>query len=100
MMGLQVLVPTGTAFDSDKFPNARRLTDLNGKTLGEISNRLWSADRIFPVIRQALVRQFPSIKFVPYTKFPSGADQIMDNTDLAERVLEKGCDAVIGASAG
>ncbi len=100
MTRLDVLIPTGTALDSNKFSNARRLADLNGKTIGEISNRLWGADRIFPVIRQALARQFPNIKFVPYTEFPSGADQIMDNADLAELVLAKGCDAVIGASAG
>ena len=99
-MTLEVFVPTGSALDSNKFPYARRLTDLNGKTIGEISNRLWASDRIFPVIRELLMQKFPDIKFVPYTEFPSGADQIMDNEDLGELVLAKGCDAVIGASAG
>lgn len=99
-MKLTVFVPTGSARDSNKFPYARRLRDLNGKTIGEISNRLWASDRVFPVIREALKQKFPGIKFVSYTELPSGADKIMDNEDLAELVLAKGCDAVIGASAG
>lgn len=99
-MILEVFDPTGSAPDANKHRHAPRLSGLNGKTIGEISNRLWSADRIFPVIREALLKRFPDIRFVPYTEFPSGADAIMDNKQLGELVLSKGCDAVIGASAG
>jgi hypothetical protein len=99
-MKLEVFVPNGSAGDSNRFPYARRLTDLSGKTIGEISNRLWAADRIFPVIRELLKQKYPDIKIVPYVELPSGADGIMDNEDLGELVLAKGCDAVIGASAG
>ena len=98
-MKLEVYIPTGSSRDGNKFPYARRLTDLNGKTIGEISNRLWESDRIFPVIREALKQKFPDIKFVPYTEFPSGADHISDNEQLPDLVLAKGCDAVIGSSA-
>ena len=99
-MKLEVFAPNGSGRDSNKYPYARRLANLNGKTIGEISNRLWAADRIFPLIRDLLKQRFPDIRFVPYTEFPSGADRIMDNEDLGELVLAKGCDAVIGASAG
>jgi hypothetical protein len=99
-MKLEVFVPTGAGCKSQQYPYARRLTDLNGKTIGEISNRLWAAERIFPLIRDLLKQRFPDITFVPYTEFPSGADRIMDNEDLGELLLAKGCDAVIGASAG
>jgi hypothetical protein len=98
-MKLEVFVPTGSGRDSNKYPYARRLADLKGKTIGEISNRLWESDRIFPLIRELLTQRFPGIRFVPYTEFPSGADSITDNEELAELVLAKGCDAMIGSSA-
>ena len=99
-MKIEVFVPTGSGQDSNQYPYARRLEDLNGKTIGEISNRLWASDRIFPLIRELLKKRFPGVRFVPYTEFPSGSDRIMDNEDLGELALAKGCDAVIGASAG
>ena len=98
-MQLEVFAPTGSGRDSNKYPYARRLADLNGKTIGEISNRLWESDRIFPLIRELLKQRFPDIRFVPYTEFPSGADHISDNEDLADLVVAKRCDAVIGSSA-
>jgi hypothetical protein len=97
---LEVFVPNGSGRDNNKYPYARRLEDLNGKTIGEISNRLWASGRIFPFIRELLKQRFPDVKFVPYTEFQSGSDRIMDNEDLGELALAKGCDAVIGAGAG
>jgi hypothetical protein len=97
---LEIFDPSGSAPDAKKYRHAPRLSGLNGKTIGEISNRVWASDRIFPVLRGALKQRFPDIKIVPYTEFPSGADEIMENKQLPELVLTKGCDAVIGASAG
>jgi hypothetical protein len=96
---LEVFVPTGSGRDSNKFTYARRLSDLNGKTIGEISNRLWESDRIFPLIREMLKQRYPDIKFVPFTEFPNGADNIQDNEELGNLMLAKGVDAVIGSSA-
>jgi hypothetical protein len=98
-MRLDVLTPTGAEAVSNRYPYARRLEDLRGKTIGEISNRLWESDRIFPLIRELLKQRFPDIRFVPYTEFPSGSDRIIDNEDLPGLVLAKGCDAVIGSGA-
>lgn len=98
-MKLEVFTPIGSRLDSDKYSYGRRLEDLNGKMIGEISNRLWESDRIFPLIRELLKQRFPDIKFVPYTEFPSGSDRIIDNEDLAGLVKAKGCDAVIGSGA-
>jgi hypothetical protein len=98
-MQLEVFAPTGSSRDSNKFPYARRLPDLNGKTIGEISNRLWEADRIFPRIRELLKQRYPDIRFVPYTEFPSHADHLQDNEELPNQILAKGVDAVIGSSA-
>ena len=98
-MQLEVFDPRGVALDANKHHYAPRLVDLNGKTIGEISNRLWESDRIFPLIRELLKQRFPDIRFVPYTEFPSGADHISDNEELGDLVVAKGCDAVIGSSA-
>jgi hypothetical protein len=98
-MKLEVSDPRGVALDADKYHYAPRLADLNDKTIGEISNRLWESDRIFPLIRDLLKKRFPRIKFVPYTEFPSGVDHIQDNEGLGDLVATKGCDAVIGGSA-
>jgi hypothetical protein len=98
-MKLEVFVPGGASLDANKFPYAQRLPDLNGRTIGEISNSLWEANRIFPRIRELLRQRYPDIRIVPYTEFPSHADHIQDNEGLADLVLAKGCDAVIGSSA-
>ena len=98
-MKLEVFDPTGSALYGNKYHYARRLPDLNGKTIGEISNRIWEADRIFPLIRDLLKKRYPGIKFVPYTDLPSGLDNIQDNEDLGNIVAAKGCDAVIGCCA-
>jgi hypothetical protein len=99
-VNLEVSGPAGAGCDSNKLSYARRLTDLNGKTIGEISNRLWAADSIFPLIRELLKQRYSDITFIPYTEFPSGSAEIMGNEDLGKLVLAKGCDAVIGATAG
>jgi hypothetical protein len=98
-MKLEVFTPNGSGLGGNKYPYGRRLDDLNGKTIGEISNRLWESDRIFPLIREVLKQRFPDIKFVPYTEFPSGSDNIIDHEELGKLVLAKGCDAVIGSGA-
>lgn len=96
-MQLELFDPRGFALDANKYQYAPRLIDLNGKTIGEISNRIWESDRIFPLIRELLKKRFPEIRFVPYTELPSGLDNIQDNDEIGEIVAAKGCDAVIGA---
>jgi len=98
-MKLDVFDPRGAALDADKYDYAPRLADLDGKTIGEISNRLWESDRIFPLIRDLLKKRLPNIKFVPYTELPSGVDNIQDKEDIGDIVASKGCDAVIGSGA-
>lgn len=93
-------MPTGSRWKGDKVNFANRLPDLNGKTIGEISNRAWEADRIFPFVRELLKKRYPDIKFVEYTEFPNGSANLVDNEELADMVIAKGCDAVIGGAAG
>ncbi len=99
-MQLEVFIPTGSRWDGEKVTYAARLPDLNGKTIGEVSNRAWDADRIFPAVRQLLKKLYPDIKIVPYDELPNESANIVDNEELPDIIKAKGCDAVIGGAAG
>ena len=94
---LEVLDPTGAREITSL--HAPRLTDLNGKTICELSNGLWEHHRIFPLIRELLKKQFPDVKIIPYTEFPVGKGGI-DDEKIADAVKEKGGEAVITGIAG
>jgi hypothetical protein len=96
-VGLEVFDPTGAA--EVTYLHAPRLSDLNGKTICELSNGLWEAHRILPLIRELLTKQFPEVKIIPYTEFPVGKGGI-DNEKIAEMVKKKGGHAVITGTAG
>ena len=78
--------------------HAKRLDDLNGKTIGELSNGMWEDRRTFPVIREALRKRFPDLKIIPYTEFPVGSEQI-EQEGVVEQLLQSGCQAVIVGNA-
>jgi ABC-type cobalamin transport system ATPase subunit len=79
--------------------HALRLDTLAGKTICELSNGEWGAQRIFPAIREALQKRFPDLKMIPYTEFPVGTEKI-DNETATDRVVSRGCQAVISGNAG
>lgn len=99
-MDLQVFKPTGTMWEGDQLTYAPRLPDLNGKIIGEISNRAWEADRMFPALRELLKKRYPDIRIIPYTELPNDSANLVDNEELPNIVAAKGIDAVIGGSAG
>ncbi len=94
-MKLEVYNPAG-AIDITEL-HAPRLNNLRGKTICELSNRLWEDFRIFPKIRKSIKKRLPDEKIVPYTEFPNIYGVKED--DLIERLKEKGCDAVIVGNA-
>jgi len=96
---LEVYDPCG-AFEVSLL-NAPRLDTLEGKTICELSNRSWEADRTFALIRELLQKQFPTAKFVTYDQFPTGTGALTsEDTKLGELVKAAGCDAVITGNAG
>lgn len=99
---LELYNPTGATEVSQTF--APRLANLNGKKICEISNHMWEAERTFPLIEELLKRQFPTVTFVPYTKFPYGktpeGSYAMDVDKIGEMIKAAGCDAVISGNAG
>ncbi|MCL2669435.1 MAG: hypothetical protein FWE89_02005 [Syntrophaceae bacterium] len=97
-MTLDVFDPTGAIEVTNLF--APRLSDLNGKTICELSNNSWEADRTFPAIRELLQKQFPGVKIVPYTEFPHGNRELESATNIGDLVVQKGCQAVITGNAG
>ena len=101
-MKLRVVSPIGKPISVGK-PIAPRVPDLRGKTVGEVWNGMFRGDVMFPTIRQLLEKQYPGIKFIPYTEFPiitpaGNIDQICQS--IKETILRKGCDAVISGVGG
>ena len=74
--------------------HAPRLSELTGKTICELSNGAWGDDRTFPLIRELLQKQFPTVKIIPYTQFPVGGDKV-DIDEIGKIVNDKGCQAAI-----
>ena len=96
MVKLEVLNPCGTVRSTLQF--APRLADLNGKTIGLLSNTLGEADRTFPYLRELLQKRFPTATIVPHTEFPQGGDRI-DSDEIVKAIKHRGCHAVIAGNA-
>ena len=95
---LEVYDPTGAIEVTQLF--SPRLADLHGKTICELSNDSWEADRTFPVIRELLQRQFPTAKIIPYTEFAKGNRELENARNIGDVVKQKGCQAAILGNAG
>ena len=96
----EVLSPLGEPGVKAK-SSAPRLSDLNGKTLCEVSDGLFEHDVSFPIIRELLQKQYPSIKIIPYTELPKqpvegGPAHMFERAEAAVALAkQKGCDAAI-----
>lgn len=75
-------------------PHAPRLSELAGKTICELSDGAWGDDRTFPLIRELLQKQFPTVKIIPYTQFPVGGDKF-DIDEIGKIIKDKGGQAAI-----
>jgi hypothetical protein len=94
-MALEVYNPTGAIEITEL--HAPRLEDLSGKTICELSDRVWEDFRIFPEIRKLIQERFPGTTIVPYTEFPNiyGIQEEV----LIGKLKEKGADAAIVGNA-
>ena len=79
--------------------HAPRLDTLRGKTIGELSDGEYQADRTFALIRRLLQERFPDVKIIPYTEFPVGMARI-DSEGIEQLVKGRGCDGVIIGNGG
>jgi hypothetical protein len=94
---LTVYDPTGAFQVTQTF--APRLPDLSGKTICEVTNGSWEADRMFPAIRQLLQRQYPTLKVVTFDQFPRLSTGV-DVSGLEDAMKAKGCQGAIVGNAG
>lgn len=92
MDALEVFDPTG-ATEVTRL-HATRLPDLEGKTVAFLSNDMWQAHRMLPMLREMLQARFEHIRIVPESEFPMGNVPI-DRDDTIEQVVARNADAVI-----
>ena len=95
-IGYEVVWPLGKIM-SEKVTLAPRISDLSGKTIGELSDYGFRAEEIFPLIRASLSKRYPGIKFVEYPTFGNthGPQEAEIIATLPEMLRQYGCDAVI-----
>ncbi|MDB5577471.1 MAG: hypothetical protein JWR80_2647 [Bradyrhizobium sp.] len=79
-------------------PHAQRLTALEGKRIGFVSNEQWQAFRMLPMLKAALEVDFPGIEVLPIETFPQGND-LIGTAETAALVKKSGVDAVIVGNA-
>jgi hypothetical protein len=88
--------PTGPTEITELF--GKRITDLNGKTVG-LLNAGWQGDRTLDLVAQLLKQKYPTINIISYTEFP-GTRNDVDRPKIVELVQKFKCDAVIIGNAG
>ena len=81
---------------------AVRPRTLDGATIGELSNHKFESEFTFDVIERAILKRFPSARFVSHERFgdtygPRESDVIRD---LPENLELYDCDLVISGNAG
>jgi hypothetical protein len=84
-------------------PAPRTLDDLDGLTIGELSNYQFHSGFTFDVIKRALLARYPRLKFVPFEAFgniddPNREAEIVRGLPEKLRLYE--CDAVITGNGG
>jgi hypothetical protein len=92
MDALEVFDPTG-ASEVTRL-HAPRLPDLAGKTVAFLSNDMWQAHRMLPMLREMLQQRYRDIRIIAESEFPMGNVPI-DRDDTVEQVLARNADAVI-----
>ena len=79
----EVLCPVGEPGLAPS-PSAARLNDLDGKTIGLLSNGQFRADVVLATVGELVKKRFPRAKVIPWTEFP----QIEAMGDVEKRVGE------------
>ena len=85
---------------------APRMDTLAGKTVCMVWNSAFKSDVTLPVIGEALKKQYPGVKIVPYTDMPNAflpeppGTPRKQSEALQALYREKGCSAVISGNGG
>ncbi len=90
MHTLEVFDPSG-ATEITRL-HAPRLDRLEGKTIAMLSNDMWQAHRMLPMLREMLEARGATV--IPETEFPMGNVPI-DREETVDQVVARGADAVL-----
>ncbi|HKD67498.1 MAG TPA: hypothetical protein VKB84_11700 [Candidatus Binataceae bacterium] len=92
----QVVWPRGKKL-VDKAAPARRLENLNGKTVAELWDYVFRGEEIFPLIESELSSRFEGIKFLSPDRFGNthSTEEREVLAALPDRLRQLGVDAVI-----
>jgi hypothetical protein len=101
MFTFDVVYPLGRRIRQVKARVARPRT-LDGATIGELSNHKFDSEFTFEMIEKAILKRFPTAKFVSFEQFgdtygPRESDVI---NDLPHKLKLYECDVVISGNAG
>ena len=96
MPAMEVFDPTG-ATEVLKL-HAPRLDTLAGKTVAFVSDDMWQAHRMLPLVREKLQAMYPDATFLPETEFPMGTRD-MDTEETVDMLQARGVEAVIVGNA-
>jgi hypothetical protein len=79
-----------------------RVTDFSNKTVCQLSDKLFRASDIFPIIREAFERRYPGVRFVDASHFGNthGEAEREVLAALPDQLRAHGCDAVISGVGG
>ena len=91
----EVVWPRGQTV-AEAIPCAERLDTLEGKTICELSNQIFRANEIFPIMEKEMAKRYPSIKFASYDVFGAPHGKEAEIVATFPNVLKQlKCDAVI-----
>ena len=96
MDALEIFDPTGATEVISL--HAPRIDTLAGKTVAFLSDDMWQAHRMLPLVREKLQEKYPDAIFIPETEFPMGTQQI-DSDETVDMIVARGADAVIVGNA-
>jgi len=99
--GYEVVWPCGNRV-VEAIPYAQRLDTLEGKTICELSNRIYRSDEIFPLLEKELSNRYTGVKFVNYKTFGSihGGEEGNVIAALPNALKQNKCDVVISGVGG
>jgi hypothetical protein len=102
MSQYEVVCPLGEPTQDAKVMPSR-IDDLNGMTIGELSNYQFHHKLTFDVIKNALLERYPGLKFIPFEAF-GNIDDPNREADVVKALPDKlrsfECDAVITGNGG
>jgi hypothetical protein len=78
-------------------PVAKRLDNLQGKTIAQLWDYIFRGDEIFPILEEELGKRFPTTKFINYNVFGSthGDKEHEVVASIPEKLKQFRADAVI-----